>query len=326
MGGDTGSKAAPIRLIGRSGLLGRRQGNATAAPSPARMGVERDLRPRCHPRTVGVPRPRASGRACSTRRRPGAAATLAAAERPRRRPCLPVVLARSPLRGTGASPGNQNPSGYPLAPDARWGPTNSGSDSGSGGEGPPVPWVATGPSQPWDGGGHWNPGQWGGPPIWIAPRQAPRNRPLHVLAVAALVTLVALLGVAVGRTTDPEPTRIELTVHRLAAVGAHRRPAPSSRRWTPASSTSPPGSASKGARRRAPAWCSTPRATCSPTTTSSTARRASASLTSATARPTTAPCVGTDKTQDIAVVKMQGASGLRTVAMGNSSTWRSAPL
>ncbi len=179
------------------------------------------------------------------------------------------------------------------------------------------PWATSPLPQPWDGSGQWAPGQWGGPPIWLPPRQPTRNRPLHVLGVAALVTLVALLGVFVGRTMHD------------AGSGS------------PLVTLPPPGAADTGtiASKVDPGVVDI--------TTRLGYQGGEAAGTGVVLDPSgdvltnnhvvdgatninatdvgngdtyTATVVGTDKTQDIAVLKLEGASGLRTVNLGDSSS------
>ncbi len=201
-------------------------------------------------------------------------------------------------------------------------PTEGAGGSGGGDGGLPPgsqgPWGTTPTPQPWDGGGHWAPGQWGGPPIWLPPRQPTRNRPLHVLTVAALVTLVALLGVFVGRT-----------MHDDAGSGS------------PLITLPPPGASDTGtiASRVDPGVVDiTTRlgyqggeaaGTGMVLDTSGEVLTNNHVIDGATSINVTdvgngdtytATVVGTDKTQDIAVLKLEGASGLRTVNVGNSSS------
>jgi S1-C subfamily serine protease len=259
----------------------------------------------------------------------------------------PVAPGYAPSPGYPAAPGQPLSPGYPPAPDAPtaptapsyparslppevaqhdpWaGPPAGEGAGGSGGDGPPGPWATPGPSQPWDGGGRWGaPGHWGAPPIWLPPQQPPpRNNPLRIIGVAVAVVLVAALGVAVGRTS-------------INGTGS----------GTPTFGTSAPSQGTGGA-----ADTGTIASKVDPGVVDITTRLGFAGgeaagtgmvLTSsgyvltnnhviagATSISVTdvgngqtydATVVGTDKTQDIAVVKLAGASGLKTVSIGNSA-------
>ncbi len=175
-----------------------------------------------------------------------------------------------------------------------------------------------GPAQPWDGGGQWTPGQWGGPPIWIPPHQPARNRPLHVLMVGILVTLVALLGVAVGRTTienqgstSPFPVLPSTGTPETGTIAAKVDPGVvdvTSRLGFDGGEAAGTGVVLDGS---------------GDVLTNNHVIEGATGITVTdvgNGQTYTANVVGTDKTQDIAVVKLEGASGLRTVTIGNSST------
>ncbi len=211
----------------------------------------------------------------------------------------------------------------PLDPWARPAP-GEGAGGLGGGEGPPGPWGPLGqPSQPWDAG-PWRHGQWGGPPIWIPPHPPRRNNPLRVMAVSAAVVLVAVLGVAVGR----------ISIQNQAGAGSPFGILP------PTGGSGASGVADTG----------TIAAKVDPGVVDITTRlgfeggeaagtgmvlnssgdvltnnhvvdgATGISVTDVGNGQTyTASVVGTDKTEDIAVVKLQGASALRTVSIGNSS-------
>jgi len=213
------------------------------------------------------------------------------------------------------------PSAAPdAAPPHIWVRSPAGAETGGfgGGEGPPGSGAAGGPPQPWEGAGQWVTGQWGGPSIWLPPQRAPRNHPLRVLTVAAAVVLVALLGVAIGRTsiqnqggTGPfgllpssgasdtgtvaakvDPGVVDIT-SRLGFQGGE------------AAGTGIVLSASGDVL----------------TNNHVVDGATSISVTDVGNGETyNAVVMGTDKTQDIAVVKLVDASALRTVSIGNSST------
>ncbi len=244
-----------------------------------------------------------------------------------------------------ATPGYAFSPGYPPAPDAPAAPSSQAGSlppglgphdtwaapaagegaGGSGGDGPPGSWTPPAPSQPWEGGGQWGgPGHWGAPPIWLPPQAPPpRNNPLRVIGVAAAVVLVAALGIAVGRVSIGN-----------GVVGG----APGG--------TLPPSSQGNGGA----ADTGTIAAKVDPGVVDITTRLGFAGgeaagtgmvldssgyvltnnhvVAGATSISVTdvgngqtydATVVGTDKTQDIAVVKLVGASGLKTVSIGNSS-------
>ncbi len=82
----------------------------------------------------------------------------------------------------------------------------------------------------------------------------------------------------------------------------------------------------QSASRRPPrASCSRPRASCSPTTTWSPARPASAPPTWATDETYSATVLGYDRSHDIALIQLNGASGLKTAQLGDSSKAHGRP-
>src|ERR1700688_2450672 len=108
----------------------------------------------------------------------------------------------SPVPPSSASPAPPGPS--EVGQDDTWiRPTQGAGAAGTGGgEGATGPWAPPGQPHPWDAGGQWGPpGQWGAPPMWLPPQPPRRNSPLRVLAVAAAVVIVPSVGVAVGRTS-----------------------------------------------------------------------------------------------------------------------------
>lgn len=218
-----------------------------------------------------------------------------------------------------STPGETSAFGFPPAPDPGSRPLG-GESAGSGGGGvPPPPWAASSPSQPWDGRGQWAPGQWGGPPIWIPPHQPVRNRPLHVLTVAVLVTLVALLGVAVGRTTIESQAGPSSPLGTLPSTGA-------SETATIASKVDPGVvdiTTRLGVQGGEAAGTGMVLNSSGDVLTNNHVVEGSTSISVTdvgNGQTYSGTVVGTDKTQDIAVVKLAEASNLRTVTIGNSST------
>jgi len=213
----------------------------------------------------------------------------------------------------------------PTGPQDMWVRPPAGEGAGGSGatEGPPGPWAFPAP-QPWDGTGRWTPGPWGGPPIWLPPRPTPRNRPLHVIGLTAGVLLVAVLGVAIGRQS------IQNGVGGPSPLGTST---PSSPGLAGASDTGTiqtkvdPGvvdiatqlgfqggeAAGTGMVLNASGDVLTNNHVIDGATSISVTDVGDGQTYNATV-------VGTDKTDDIAVVRLVGASGLDTVVMGNSST------
>ncbi len=145
-----------------------------------------------------------------------------------------------------------------------------------------------------------------------------------------------------GRGADRRPGRWRRRVRRRLRAGRRRTPARSSpprpparvppprrrarwprppRRPCPAPSTC--GCSWPRGSPRAAAWSSPPTATCSPTTTWSPAPGTiSVTLSDGSEHPATV--VGTAPSYDLAVIKLQGVSGLTPATLGQSSTCRSA--
>jgi S1-C subfamily serine protease len=194
---------------------------------------------------------------------------------------------------------------------------------GSGGSdfppGPPGPWASSGQARPWDGSGHWTPGQWGGPPIWLPPIQPVRNRPLHVIAIAALVAIVALLGVAVGRKTIQNQLGSGSPLITLPSSGA-------SETGTVALKVDPGVvdiTTRLGFSGGEAAGTGMVLNSSGDVLTNNHVIDGATSITVTdvgNGETYTGEIVGTDKTQDIAVLKLSGATGLRTVTIGNSSS------
>ncbi|MGD0381380.1 MAG: trypsin-like peptidase domain-containing protein [Acidimicrobiales bacterium] len=213
-------------------------------------------------------------------------------------------------------PGPSYEGGPPPQP-----PPDPGSRATPGGTGSPFtpPWAPPQPSQPWDGGGQWAPGQWGGPPIWLPPRQPPRNNPLRVLAVSATVVLVALLGVAVGRTSIRNQTGTGSPFNFGAPSGA-------SDTGTVAAKVDPGVvdiTTRLGFQGGEAAGTGMVLNSSGDVLTNNHVVDGATSISVTdvgNGQTYTADIVGTDKSQDVAVVKLVGASGLKTVSIGNSST------
>jgi S1-C subfamily serine protease len=256
----------------------------------------------------------------------------------------PQTPAHSPVPGQPATPGYPSSPGYPPAPDASATPTapsNPGQPlppevgehdtwirpapgegaGGSGGEAPPGPWAPPG-SHPWGGGGHWGPpGHWGGPPMWVPPQPRPRNNPLRVIAVAAAVVLVAALGVAVGRTSlvngtgESSPTTLAPSPGSGGASDTGTIAAkvdPGVVDITTRLGFTGGEAAGTGMVLNSSGYVLTNNHVVNGATSISVTDVGNGQTYNATV-------VGTDKTQDIAVLKLVGASGLKTVSIGNSS-------
>lgn len=219
-----------------------------------------------------------------------------------------------------------------LAPDPGPGPGGiwaqppaAQAAGGSGGqEVPPRTWASPGPPHPWDGSGHWAAGQWGGPPIWLPPQPRPRNRPLQVIAVAAAVVLVAVLGVAIGRKSIQ---------NQLGGGSPLGTPGPASPAVGGASDTATieakvdPGvvdiTARLGFQGGEAAGTGMVLDSSGDVLTNNHVVDGATSISVTdvgNGETYNATVVGTDKAQDIAVVKLAHASGLSTVAIGNSAT------
>jgi S1-C subfamily serine protease len=244
----------------------------------------------------------------------------------------------APYPGYPPTPGYPAPPGYPASsrypagsppPEAghhdTWaGPPAGEGAGGPGGEGPPGPWTPPGPSQPWDGGSQWGaPGHWGAPPIWLPPQSTSRrNNPLRGIAVAAAVVLVAALGVAVGRTSIENGTGgspIGTLPPSSPGTGGAADTGTIAAKVNPGvvDITTRLGFAGGEAAGTGMVFNSSGYVL---TNNHVVAGATSISVTDVGNGQTyNATVVGTDKTQDIAVVKLVGASGLKTVSIGNSS-------
>ncbi len=231
--------------------------------------------------------------------------------------------------GAPTQPGNSPHAGFGA--DDMWvrPPAGAGFGGPGGGSGPQGPWAPPGSRGPWEVPGHWStPGHWGAPHIWIPPQPAPRNNPLRILAVAAGVFLIALVGVAVGR----------ISIQGQSGSGSPLAP------FSQGNTGSGQGNSSSADAGTIPAKVDpgvvdvTSRLGFEGGEAAGTGMVLSASgyvltnnhvIDGATSISVTdvgngqtynASVVGTDKTQDIAVLKLQGASKLTTISIGNSST------
>ena len=160
-----------------------------------------------------------------------------------------------------------------------------------------------------------------------APESALRRS--HFLAglLGALVVALPIVGLAIGGAFDPPPPTAPAPPRRPPPSRRRRRrpplpraARPTSPRCTSASAPASSRSRSRPRRAAAPARasCWTARATSSPTTTSSTARRPSACA-SPRARLSNARVVGVDPSTDLALLKIDPAGRkLTPLALGSS--------
>jgi S1-C subfamily serine protease len=153
----------------------------------------------------------------------------------------------------------------------------------------------------------------------LPPIQPVRNRPLHIIAVAGLVTVVALLGVVVGRKTIQNQLGSGSPVVTLPPSGASEtgivaaKVDPGVVDITTRLGFSGGEAAGTGMVLNSSGYVLTNNHVIDGAT--------GITVTDVGNGETyTANVVGTDKTQDIAVLKLVGASGLRTVSIGNSSS------
>ncbi len=163
------------------------------------------------------------------------------------------------------------------------------------------------------------PGAMGRAAHLASPRQPPRNNPLRVLAVAATVVLVALLGVAVGRTS----------IQNQAGTGSPFNlvpPSGVSDTGTVAAKVDPGVvdiTTRLGFQGGEAAGTGMVLNSSGDVLTNNHVVDGATSISVTdigNGQTYTADVVGTDKTQDVAVVKLEDASGLKTVSIGNSST------
>jgi S1-C subfamily serine protease len=259
-------------------------------------------------------------------------------------PAYPPIAGHPPPPGFPPQPGYPPPPGFPPAPDASTAPgapsfpaqpppleagptdvwirpTTGEGVAGSGGDGPPEPWPPPGPSQPWEGGGHWGPpGHWGGQAIWLAPGQPPRNNPLRVIGVAAAVVAVAALGVAVGRNTIQPGLGGSPTINAPSQAGGSAADA-----GTVAAKVDPGVvdiTTRLGFEGGEAAGTGMVLNSSGDVLTNNHVVEGATSISVTdvgNGQTYNAIVVGTDKTDDVAVVKLVGASGLKTVSLGNSS-------
>jgi S1-C subfamily serine protease len=160
--------------------------------------------------------------------------------------------------------------------------------------------------------------------MWFPPQQPHRNNPLRVLAVAAAVVIVAAVGVAVGRTSIQNSNG-----GGLPTVGASipsRGNNGSSGNDTIAAKVDPGvvdittrlGFANGEAAGTGMVITSSGEVL---TNNHVVAGATSISVTDVGNGQTyNATVVGTDKTDDIAILRLANASGLKTVSIGNAST------
>ncbi len=213
--------------------------------------------------------------------------------------------------GTAAYPPGASP--YPPGGNDTWlrPPPPAGPGTGPGGTGAPPP--------PWDTAGHWGqPGGWGAP-VWLPPPPPTRPNPMRVLAVALVALLIAVVGVAVGRTSIISPS---------GSLGG----------GSPATSTANGGAATIAAKVDPGVVDVTSQlgqgggeaaGTGMVLTSGGEVLTNNHVIDGATSVTVTdvgngqtysATVVGTDATDDVAVLQLQGASGLHTISTGDSST------
>jgi S1-C subfamily serine protease len=160
--------------------------------------------------------------------------------------------------------------------------------------------------------------------MWLPPQAPRRNNPLRVIGVAAAVVLVAALGVGVGRISTGNPVGSGSPI-----VGAPASSSPGnggvSDTGTIAAKVDPGvvdittrlgfaggEAAGTGMVLNSSGYVLTNNHVIAGATSISVTDVGNGQTYNATV-------VGTDKAQDIAVLKLVGASGLRTVTIGNSS-------
>ncbi len=157
-----------------------------------------------------------------------------------------------------------------------------------------------------------------------APRPTPRNRPLHVIGVAAGVVLVAVLGVAIGRQSIQNET---------GGASPPATSAPFSGGSAGASDTATieakvdPGvvdiTTQLGFEGGEAAGTGMVLDTSGDVLTNNHVIEGSTAITVTdvgNGQTYNASVVGTDKSDDVAVLRLAAASGLSTVSVGNSST------
>ncbi|HUI04264.1 MAG TPA: trypsin-like peptidase domain-containing protein [Acidimicrobiales bacterium] len=250
-----------------------------------------------------------------------------------------------PIPGAPPSPGTPPPwAAPPASPPPPPAPAGAEGGAGGGAEGPPGMWVAPGPvpgpGRPWDpqafwstparwgpqgqwGPGQWGPGQWPPQGGWAPPPgPAPRPHPLRVVAVVVAVALVAAIGVEVGRTTTGTP----------GGLGTPQASVPSQRSTPPAASSTiadkiDPGvvdiNTELGYDNGEAAGTGMVIESSGVVLTNNHVIDGATSISVTdvgNGQTYTATVVGSDSTSDVAVLRLAGASGLRTVPVGDSSS------
>ena len=220
-----------------------------------------------------------------------------------------------PAGGRWIPPTGQNPSGSPWVPPGAHDPTTGA-------------WI---PQGQWSGGGPWGGGRWPphwpGGPGWIPPQPPPsRPHPLRVLAVAIAVVVVAAVGVAVGRTS------INTGGTGFGNVGGNASQSTNPPRTvSPASATIAakvdPGivdvNTQLGYEDGEAAGTGMVLTSSGIVLTNNhvVAESTQVSVTDVgNGKTYSATVVGEDPSDDVAVIKLTGASGLKTVPLGDSST------
>jgi S1-C subfamily serine protease len=267
--------------------------------------------------------------------------------------------AAGPWTAAGPSQPSDAPGSYwappapPAPPGPHWGAPggwNATEQTGQVGHWPPPGqygaggrWLPPGqppPGQPppgqWGAGGRWvPPGHWGGAPVWV-PQQPSRPHPLRVLAVAVAVVLVAAVGVAIGRTSLGNGSALgsgngsgNSGFSGNSGLGSNA--APSTNPTTPANSTVAakvdPGivdiNTQLGYDGGEAAGTGMVLTSSGLVLTNNHVILGSTSISVTdvgNGQTYTATVVGEDESNDVAVIRLQGASGLKTVPLGDSST------
>jgi len=227
-------------------------------------------------------------------------------------------------------PGHPGAPGYPSQPgtaapgDVWLRPPGAPGGPVPPGQVPPGAGMPPGPGQ-WPGG-HWSPppgqwgpppGHWGPPPGWYPQPRPVQNRPLRVITVAAAVAVIAAVGVAVGRTSisnqpgitgNSSSTSLPADANTVAA-----KVDPGVVDVTTRLGIEGGEAAGTGMVLSSSGYVLTNNHVVDGAT--------SVSVTDVGNGQTyTATVVGTDASDDIAVLKLRDASGLRTVSLGNSSS------
>jgi S1-C subfamily serine protease len=249
--------------------------------------------------------------------------------------------AAGPWSPTGPAQPSDAPGGYwspPGPPGPRWGAPGRWSATGQwpppGHYGAGGRWLPPGQPPPgqWSAGGRWvPPGQWGGPPVWV-PQQPPRPHPLRVLAVAVAVVLVAAVGVAIGRTSLGGGSALGPSSGTgNSGFGSNGGVPASTNPTTAANSTVAakvdPGlvdvNTQLGYEGGEAAGTGMVLTSSGLVLTNNHVIQGSTSISVTdvgNGQTYSATVVGEDESDDVAVIRLQGASGLKTVPLGDSST------